>query len=622
MVTDSEMRILQASPVWLEAFGLTLEAALGRSVYELAPAYFETYRATYERCLRGERIHEAKLPSRHANGELRYLRAEAAPWRDGAGEIAGLIVAALDVTEMVEALDRSERASQRLKLAVELADLHVWEVDFKTGEVERDGAEETFFDTPLDTDAFVRDTSITIDPRDRARIGEEWTRAVMEDRPYRPEYRIARQDGKEVWASCNVKLVRDEAGNPRRLVGAMQNITDRKRAETTILQAKEEAEAANRAKSAFLATMSHEIRTPLNGVLGMAQAMAADNGLSPVQRERLELIRQSGEALLAILNDVLDLSKIEAGKLELEILDFDMSDLARGAHGAFTAVAERKGLDFSLAVEPAALGRYRSDPTRIRQILYNLISNALKFTEAGQVRVTVARTGEEVRFEVADTGPGMSQETVARLFRKFEQADASTTRRYGGTGLGLSICGELAPMLGGRLEVESREGEGSVFRLVLPLERISGNEIGPPDGRAANGVAPTVGFEGLRVLAAEDNEVNQLVLTTLLYQVGVEPEVVSDGEQALAAWRREAWDLVLMDVQMPQMDGPTAARAIRAEEAQTGRARTPIVALTANAMAHQIAEYLASGMDGYVTKPIEAARLFEALLLAASREAA
>ena len=387
------------------------------------------------------------------------------------------------------------------------------------------------------------------------------------------------------------------------------------RSRTTLRSARQQAQAgelaadaANAAKSAFLATMSHEIRTPLNGVLGMAQAMAADK-LSAVQRERLSVVHRSGEALLAILNDVLDLSKIEAGKLELETIAFDLGELAQGAYSAFTALANKKGLSFALDLGEAR-GRYLGDPTRIRQILYNLISNALKFTDEGEIRVSARHDGAMLDIVVADTGVGISPENLARLFQKFDQLDSSTTRRYGGTGLGLAICLELAELMGGEIGVESRPGHGSRFTVRLPLERV-GEEKGPLQ------LAPAPSSDlkpmRLRVLAAEDNAVNQLVLKTLLHQLGVEPVVVEDGAAALEAWRDAQWDVILMDVQMPVMDGVAATALIRKLEAETGRPRTPIIALTANAMSHQVAQYRAAGMDDHVAKPIAAADLFRAL---------
>jgi two-component system, sensor histidine kinase len=283
--------------------------------------------------------------------------------------------------------------------------------------------------------------------------------------------------------------------------------------------------------------------------------------------------------------------------------------VAQGAYSAFTALANKKGLSFGLDIA-AARGRYLGDPTRIRQILYNLISNALKFTDHGEIRVEARHDGEILEIVVSDTGVGISPENRARLFHKFDQLDSSTTRRYGGTGLGLAICQELSQLMGGEIVVESAVGEGSRFIVRLPMPRLG-------DERPAQPLSPAPPADlkpmRLHVLAAEDNAVNQLVLKTLLHQLGLEPTVVEDGAAAVEAWRDGAWDVILMDVQMPVMDGLAATAAIRKAERDTGRARTPIIALTANAMAHQIEAYRAAGMDGHVAKPIAAADLFQAL---------
>ena len=391
-------------------------------------------------------------------------------------------------------------------------------------------------------------------------------------------------------------------------IATFVDVTEARRAAEAQAAALEAAEAANRAKSDFLATMSHEIRTPLNGVLGMAQAMAAE-ALPETQRERLAVVRRSGETLLTILNDILDLSKIEAGKLELEEVDFDIAEVASATVAGFGAVATGKGVALDLRVADAAAGVYRSDPTRVRQILSNLISNALKFTEQGGVQVVVDRVGEVVEMRVRDTGIGIPPDRLDRLFKKFAQADASTTRKYGGTGLGLSICRELTEIIGVDIRAESTVGEGTTFIVRLLIAR-----VGDALALEAEEAAPRDWDAGaLRILAAEDNSVNQLVLKTLLSQVGIDPMVVSDGAEAVEAWREHDWDLILMDVQMPVMDGPTATRAIRELERAKGRARTPIIALTANAMAHQIAEYRAAGMDGFVSKPIDIEKLFAAI---------
>ena len=378
------------------------------------------------------------------------------------------------------------------------------------------------------------------------------------------------------------------------------------------LEKEAEAAVANAAKSTFLATISHEIRTPLNGVLGMAQAMSADH-LSEAQRGRLAVIRRSGEALTEILNDVLDLSKIEAGQLEIESVEFDLRDVLQAAIGAFGHAAAEKGLHLRLTTAEGAPGVYRGDPLRLRQVLYNLISNAVKFTARGEVLVSALRAGELVHIVVTDTGPGIPESHQARLFGKFEQLDATTTRRHGGTGLGLAICRQLCGLMGGTIDLESTPGLGSAFTISLPLERLGGEREAPDPDHAPPLQAS---LTALRILAAEDNEVNRTVLAALLAQIGVAPTIVEDGAQAVAAWETSDWDIVLMDVQMPVMDGVAAVQEIRARERATGRPHTPVIALTANAMVHQVAELKAAGMDDHVSKPIKVAQLFEAIAMA------
>ena len=391
------------------------------------------------------------------------------------------------------------------------------------------------------------------------------------------------------------------------ITAIVRDVTERAEAERSLAAAAERANAASQAKSAFLAAMGHEIRTPLNGVLGMAQVMAGDD-LPPRQRERLAIIRESGESLLQILNDLLDLSKIEAGKLDLEEAEFDLEDVLRSAHAAFAALASQKGLTYRLKVSDSAKGRYRSDPLRLRQILHNLISNAIKFTAEGRINVAVTRREGRLVIEVSDTGIGIPPDRLPQLFEKFEQADSSTTRQYGGTGLGLAICRHLSHLMGGEIGATSRVGAGSTFRLEIPIARVRRTSSRQP---VQSPVA--LAQHDLRILVAEDNLTNQIVLRALLEAVGLAAEIVSDGGQALNAWQESHWDLILMDVQMPVMDGPAATTAIRAIEAAEGRLRTPILAVTANAMAHQIEEYVAAGMDGVVAKPIQIEALMQAL---------
>jgi CheY-like chemotaxis protein len=344
----------------------------------------------------------------------------------------------------------------------------------------------------------------------------------------------------------------------------------------------------------------------------MAQIMAMGS-LDDVQRQRLEVIRQSGEALLAVLNDILDLSKIEAGRMELEDAEFDTAELGRQLEAVHAPVASGKGLSFSVEIDPSARGMRRGDHVRVQQILNNLLVNAVKFTPTGQVRVVFEGQGEEgeagLKIAVSDTGIGIPADKLPLLFQKFSQVDSSTTRRFGGTGLGLAICRELTQLMGGNVWAESREGEGSTFYVSLPLMRTSpGAEIEDSPAEAGGG-----DISSLRILAAEDNATNQLVLKTVLATFGLEVDVVPDGRQAVEAWSGGGYDLILMDIQMPVMDGVSATKEIRRIEARDSLKHTPIIALSANAMLHQVKEYLGAGMDMHVAKPIQLVKLQEAL---------
>jgi len=394
-------------------------------------------------------------------------------------------------------------------------------------------------------------------------------------------------------------------------LGTYDDVTEARRTAQDQNEARRAAEEANRAKSDFLAVMSHEIRTPLNGVLGMAQAMDLEP-LAPLQRDRVRVIRESGAALLDLLDDLLDISRIEAGRLTLDSHDFDLRAVVQGAHAAFAAEAAAKGLAFPLELDPCVGGTWRGDSQRVRQLLTNLISNGVKFTHDGEVAVRVAPSASGVRLEVADTGIGIAPDRVARLFEKFVQADVSATRAYGGTGLGLSICQELCRAMGGAITVASAPGEGSTFALELPLRQVerTGSEAG------ALVLPENLSDGAMRVLAAEDNAVNRMVLKALLAQFDLEPTIVENGAEAVRAWESAHWDLILMDVQMPTMDGPTATMTIRAREAVLGRPRTPILAVTANTMSHQVASYRAAGMDDVVSKPLNVAELFTAMAAA------
>jgi signal transduction histidine kinase len=408
----------------------------------------------------------------------------------------------------------------------------------------------------------------------------------------------------------------DEIGGLARALAVFRrNAMEQRRVEDELGRSRvavEAAEEASRLKSQFLANMSHEIRTPLNGVLGMVQVMEHE-AATPLQIERLKTIGDSGQALLQILNDVLDLSKIEAGELDLRPGEFDVADLAERTCALFRAAAEAKGLRVTCTVDAAAAGVWLGDDQRLRQVLSNLLSNALKFTDRGEIGLAVERRGEALSFAVRDSGIGIAADALPKLFNKFSQVDESNTRRFGGTGLGLAISRELAQLMGGDVEVESVPGAGSTFRVTLPLQRIGAAPAHTPALAAEPPSAPQVHDRPIRILAAEDNLTNQKVLAALLGPLGVELTVVGDGQAAVDQWGAAPCDLVLMDIQMPGMSGVAACHLIRAAEAERGLAPTPIIALSANAMSHQVDAYLAAGMTAHVAKPINARALYQAI---------
>jgi len=396
-------------------------------------------------------------------------------------------------------------------------------------------------------------------------------------------------------------------------IGLRVDITEMKEQAEALRLTLDRAEAASRAKSDFLANVSHEIRTPLNGVLGLAEALGR-TPLDEAQREMLTAIVASAGALDGILADILDFSRLEAGRLAVNAVSFDLSELVGQAAAPFAAAAEAKGLGFVAKIEDGPSGAVVGDPVRLRQIITNLLSNAIKFTDAGEVTLTLARAGRGDRYivEVRDSGIGFDPAEAERLFNRFEQADGSITRRFGGTGLGLSICRQLVELMGGEISAEGRPGRGACFTLILPLPLAARDE--PEDaGDARESLA-----RPLRVLVADDNATNRKVAELILEAIGAETVAVEDGQQALAAVERESFDLVLMDLQMPVMDGLSATRAIRVRETGKGLPRLPIIVLSANVMREHVAASAEAGADDHIGKPVRAETLIKAVLRAAA----
>ncbi|MBB3196057.1 PAS domain-containing hybrid sensor histidine kinase/response regulator [Roseateles terrae] len=430
--------------------------------------------------------------------------------------------------------------------------------------------------------------------------------------PVEVERLMRRRDGSRFL--CRILARAVDPNHPSRggTIWIMEDVTERRRVEAALAQAKDEAQAASRAKSAFLANISHEIRTPLNGLVGLARLLQQSD-LDPDTRSHyLNQMLDSAEGLSGLMSDILDLSKIEAGRLTLETVPFALRDMLATLRMGYLTLAQARGLSFSVAVDDAVPAWVFGDPVRTRQILGNYLSNALKFTDHGSVSVRVrSLDGQRLRIEVSDTGPGIDEAMQQRLFQPFTQADESTTRRYGGTGLGLSICRELAELMGGSVGVISQPGQGATFWAELPLPAAPA-----PMSQQPREPMQAPALQGARVLMVEDNPVNMLIAVAMLEQWGAEVAQANDGRQAVEAVHAAAsmgrpFDAVLMDVQMPVMSGHEATRELR----QHFNARElPIIALTAAALTQERDEALAAGMNEFLTKPIDAQRLREVLV--------
>ncbi len=458
-----------------------------------------------------------------------------------------------------------------------------------------------------------------IHPDDSAAALGEVHAAVREQRSFAVEFRTCRPGQSDVWILGIGRGQYDERARLIRMVGLNIDISGRKRTEVALEraigeaeEARGKAEAASEAKSDFLASMSHEIRTPLNGILGFAELLLNDAALANVQRRQVGHIRNAGSALLTIVNDVLDFSKIESGQIALDLQPFSLFALVDGSVSIIRGEAEKKGLALDVAVDPALAAWFNGDAARLRQVLLNLLNNAVKFTGAGAVTIRVgpapaAADGvPAMRFAVSDTGIGIPEAKRDRLFKRFSQVDATTTRDYGGTGLGLAISKRIVELMGGVIGVESRAGEGSTFWFTLSLPRTAA-----PRRRAAVAGQAAPLRAGIRILLAEDGEINRELVQQILQATGCLVDAVADGAAAVAAVQKERYDLVLMDVQMPGMDGLTATRIIRALEG--GERDVPIIALSANVLPFQREAMKAAGMDDHLGKPFKRDELYAAI---------
>lgn len=618
ILTSVEGYVHFANKAWADMHGCTIEELAGQhlSIFHTPEQMEKEVKPAIER-LSAEGSYEAEIGHCRKDGSTFPTHMSATVVKDATGTPFGLLAAARDITERKHSENLLKTSEALLARAQRIAHIGSWQLDLKTNHLT--WSDEVYRIFGCEPHAFPPTYEAFLDfvhPEDLAAVGEAYSDSLREGRGgYEIEHRIVRPNSGEVrYVQERCVHERDAAGIIIQSVGMVQDITERKQVEDALRLAKAQAEAANRAKSEFLANMSHDLRTPMNGVLGFAELLKYTE-LSPTQHKYAETIASSGKHLLAIINDILDFSKIEAGKMELEMLRTDIIEVLEQTVELMKYPASTKGLELLLTIDPEMPRFVVVDAGRLRQILVNLLSNAIKFTEAGEVHLKVSllqREGNRGRigFCVCDTGIGIAEEQKEKLFKAFSQGDSSTTRKYGGTGLGLVISDRLARLMGGKLEFVSTQGKGSEFTFSIETELDYDSSTKSDLAIGLPMEEPDLPQTGT-ILIAEDNPVNMMVVTGLIQMLVPKAEILAaeNGQDACDKIIRFHPDLVFMDVQMPQMDGVKATVLLRKYEATEKVSRTVVVGLTAAALPHERELALKSGMDDYVTKPIEVAEL-------------
>lgn len=546
------------------------------------------------------------LSWRHRDGSYRFLESNAQPIFNLAGEVVGFRGADRDITERKQAADALRKSQDILAQTQQLAQVGSWQLNVVTNHLV--WSEETCRIFGVNPQTFVVTYEAFLDmvhPDDRAAVNSAYS-ASLRDRQntYQLGHRIVRKDTGEiryVYEKC--RHDRDLNGVIIRSIGMVQDVTERKTNEVALLAATQAAEAANRSKGLFLAKVSHEIRTPMTSIIGFGELLE-DTELTSEQQKYLAAINSSGRALSLLIDDVLDLSKVDAGELSIKRVDFKLHDFIRKSIGLLEQQAAAKNLAFAVKIDMEVPELLFGDPLRMQQVLLNLVGNAVKFTEKGEISIEtslIEETGSRVLLDISvkDTGIGIPENLLGKIFEPFAQAPGVNSQNYGGAGLGLSISRSLAALMGGSLRVESRAGEGSVFHFFLPLLRKSGH---PKEKGPAKREVQQRRCSALNVLLAEDNPVNTQFIRTILENLGHRVTHAGNGKIAIDLFREDCFDLVLMDIQMPVMDGVDALGILRNLESRSGRLLR-IIALTAFALIGDREKYLEMGFDGYLSKP-------------------
>ncbi|HNX08809.1 MAG TPA: PAS domain S-box protein [Methanothrix sp.] len=622
IVWDPSFRITRFNHAFERLTGYRAKDVLGRNLDILFPdACRNASLAHIEKTLSGERWDAVEIPILRKDGDVRTVLWNSATIYDDDGRtLVATIAQGQDITE------RKEAESQVIFQASLLDQVRnaVIATDLKGRIIYWNHFSEVLYQWKAE-EVLGQNIAETIVPIDRCSLIEKVIADIVRYGYRESEHLVKRKDGSCFLASYIFNAIKGQDGQNIGFVGVSIDLTERKKVEQDLLLAKERAESATKAKSEFLANMSHEIRTPMNAVIGLTGLLLNTN-IDSVQRDYIETIRSSGDALLAVISDILDFSKIEGGMLDLEEVPFDLSKCLEASLSMVSQAAEKKNLALSFEIEPDVPRQILGDLTRLTQILINLLGNAVKFTEKGGISVHVSSRSSskdeygshEIEFSVKDTGIGISKDRMNRLFQSFSQVDASTTRKYGGTGLGLVISKNLAELMGGQIWAESEPGIGSVFHFTivaresdrsLPAEgKIGSQRVTDRPHKAADRPGITAKCD-LLILLAEDNIINQKVALRMLERLGYHADIAANGQQVLEALKRTSYDIVLMDVQMPEMDGLEATRRIRITQGH----QPYIIAMTAHAMKGDREVCLDAGMDDYVSKPVRLQELQAAI---------
>ena len=617
IVMDSKERVVIWNPLAEKLLGMSKADLFNKNIGSLfPPKEWKRFRAL-NICHRGM-LSNITTKICRKDGSLLDIGASMSVLKDSKGKLIGFIGMFYDVTYEKLVVQQMRESENKLRIILDNSAAAITMSDDKEQIVSWNSfAEKLLGMKPQDLR--LRPVSSLYPP-------EEWKiiRSLNINQSgykHNLETRVIRKDGAIIDVDLSINILKDEQGKIVGSVGMLQDITERKRTKEQILQAKLAAEEANNAKSIFLAKMSHEVRTPMNAIIGMID-MTLDTPLNDEQRDNLKVAKDAADSLLSLINDVLDISRAQAGKVVIEEIEINVPDIVKNVCKGLMILARNKGVDVVWTIDPEVPRLLIGDPVRLRQVIVNLVNNAIKFTHKGKVQINVKKKvltekDCQVVFEVIDSGIGISPKNLPHIFDVFTNAHNSTARRYGGTGLGLAICKKVVEMMGGNIEVESKEGFGSTFRFTIifgykpDLAQASDSQQSVKVDAGSLSSPPEV--QNLRILVAEDNIVNQRIAVRVLEKIGWKVTAVNNGQEVLNILNDQTFDVILMDDTMPLLSGLEATLVIRQEEKQTGQ-HVPIIAMTANAMTGDKEKYLASGMDGYVSKPFDRNLLYEEIV--------